>query len=56
MPHVIYKLEQVFMYDTYLKNGSARKVGRRFHHKIQDVTVPHTETVCRIVNKLRQTW
>jgi transposase len=43
------------MYDAYVKSGSARKVRRRFRRKFQDVTVPHRETVHRIVNKVRET-
>jgi hypothetical protein len=38
-----------------MKNGSARKVRRRFQHKFQDATVPHKKTVHRIGNKCRQT-
>lgn len=56
MPRVRYTLEQrVFMYDAYVKSGSARKVRRRFRRKFQDVSVPHRETVHRIVNKVRAT-
>jgi hypothetical protein len=40
------------MYNTFVKSTSARKV--RFCHKFHDVRVPHRETICRIVNKLRQ--
>jgi len=43
------------MYDTYVKTGSARKARRKFRRKFPDATVPHRETVHRIVNKVRQT-
>lgn len=42
------------MYDTYMKNSSARKV-RTFWHILQDDTIPHKETNHRIVNKLSHT-
>jgi hypothetical protein len=46
---VRYKSEQPeFMYNTYVKNGSTRKVRRGYRHKFQDVAFPH-----RIVNKLK---
>jgi hypothetical protein len=50
MPFVRY-MEQVFMYNAYVKGGSARKVRRTSQHKILDVTVLHRVTVCRIVTK-----
>jgi hypothetical protein len=31
-----------------------KKIRKRFQYKFQDVTVQHRETVCGIVNKLRQ--
>jgi hypothetical protein len=56
MPRVRYTLEQrVYIYDTYVKSGSARKVRRRFGRKFQDVTVPQRETVHRLMNKVRET-
>jgi transposase len=56
MPRVRYTLEQrVYMYDTYVKSGSARKVRRRFRLKYPGVTVPQLETVHKLVNKVRRT-
>jgi hypothetical protein len=34
-----------------VKSGSVNEVGMGFHHKFQDVTVWHRETVRIIVNK-----
>jgi hypothetical protein len=34
-------------------SGSARKVRRKFWHKVQDFTVLHEENIHRIVTKLR---
>lgn len=56
MPRVRYTLEQrVYMYDTYVKSGSAREVRRRFRRKFQEITVPQRETVHKLVNKVRRT-
>jgi hypothetical protein len=41
----------VFMDDTYIKCGSARKARKRFRLKVQDITVPHIKDVHRIVKK-----
>lgn len=56
MPRVRYTLEQrLYMYDTYMRSGSTRKVRIRFRSKFQDVTVPHRRTIHRVVNKVVQT-
>lgn len=34
--------------------NSARKVTRGLWHKFQDITIQHTETICKTVNILRQ--
>jgi hypothetical protein len=38
------------MYNTCVRSGFSK-----FWHKFQDVTAPHGEIICRIVNKSRQT-
>jgi hypothetical protein len=53
---VWYTLEQnVFLYDTCVKYGSARKCRRKFQHKFCDERVPSRQTVHNLVNKLRTT-
>jgi hypothetical protein len=47
-----YTLEQEFIHDIYV-NDSARKIRRKFWH-VQDITIPHRETVHRNVKKLRK--
>jgi hypothetical protein len=44
----------MFVYNTYVRSVSARKVRRRFWHKFQDATTAYRETFNRIVNKLKQ--
>jgi transposase len=49
---VRYTLEQrVFLYDTYVQYGSARKCRRKF----RDERVPSRQTIYCLVNKLRTT-
>jgi hypothetical protein len=53
---VRYSLEQlVFLYDTYVKYGSAGKCRRQFRRKFRDETVPSRQTIHNLVNKLRST-
>jgi hypothetical protein len=53
---VRYTLEQrVFLYDTYLKYGSAGKCRRKFRRKFRDERVPSRQTSHNLVNKLRTT-
>jgi hypothetical protein len=47
-------LEQcVFLYDTYVKFGSARKCWRKFRCKFYDERAPSRQTIHNLVNKLR---
>jgi hypothetical protein len=49
-----YILEQrVFLYDTYLKSGSARKCWQKFQSKFDDERVPSRQTIHNLVSKLR---
>jgi hypothetical protein len=49
---VRYSIEQhVFLYDTYMKYGSARKCRRKF----RDESVPNRETIHDLVNTIRST-
>jgi hypothetical protein len=49
-----YSLEQrVFLYDTYVKYGSAGKCRRKFRHKFRDERVPSRQAIHNLVNKLR---
>jgi hypothetical protein len=51
-----YTLEQrVFLYDTYVEDGSARKCRRKFRRKFRVEKVPSRQTVLTLVNKLRTT-
>jgi hypothetical protein len=53
---VRYTLEQhVFLYDTYVKYGSAVKCRRKFRRKFREERVPSRKTVHSLVNKLRTT-
>jgi hypothetical protein len=53
---VRYTLEQcVFMYDTYVKFGSAGKCRRKFRRKFHDERVPSRQTIHNLLNKLRTT-
>jgi hypothetical protein len=54
MSMVWYILEQrVFLYDTYVKYGSARKCRRKFRSKFRDERVPSREAIHNSMNKLR---
>jgi hypothetical protein len=53
---VRYTLEQrVFLYDIYVKYGSARKCRRKFRCTFRDERVPSRQTIHNLVNKLRTT-
>jgi hypothetical protein len=54
-PCVTYTFEQVFMFDSYMRNGCIRKAKRRFWTKFQDVTVPNMISIINtIISKLNQ--
>jgi hypothetical protein len=46
---------RVFLYDTYVKYGFARKCRRKFRHKFRDERVPSVQKINNLVNKLRKT-
>jgi hypothetical protein len=46
-----YTLKEMFMCDTYMKSGFARKVRERIQNKFQGVTVLHRRIIHRNVNK-----
>jgi hypothetical protein len=51
---VHYALEQpVFLYDTYVKYGSAGKCRQKFWHKFHDERVLSRQTIHNLVKKLR---
>jgi Fe2+ transport system protein FeoA len=51
---VRYTLDQrVFVYDTYVKYGSAGKCRRKFQRKFHGERVPSRQTIHNLVNKLR---
>jgi hypothetical protein len=53
---VWYTSEQcVFLYDSYVKYGSAGKCRRKFRLKYHDERVPSRQTMHNLVNKLRTT-
>jgi transposase len=53
---VTYALEQrVFLYDAYVKYGSARKCWRKLGRKFRDEGVSSRQTIHGLVNKLRST-
>jgi hypothetical protein len=45
----------VFLYDSYVKYGSARKCRRKFPCKFRDERVPNRKTIHNLVNELRTT-
>jgi transposase len=47
--------QRVFLYNTYVKYGSARKCQRKFRRKFRDERVPCRKTIYNLVNKLRLT-
>jgi hypothetical protein len=47
--------QRVFLYDTYVKYGSAGKCWRKFRRKFRDERVPSGQTIHNLVNKLRTT-
>jgi hypothetical protein len=51
-----YTLEQhVFLYDTYVKYGSARKCWRKFQCKFCDERAASRQIIHNLVNKFRST-
>jgi hypothetical protein len=53
---VLYNLGQsVFLYDTYVKYGSARRCRRKFRRKFWDEGVPNRQIIHNLVNKLKTT-
>jgi hypothetical protein len=53
---VRYTLEQcIFVYDTYVKYGSAEKCQQKFWRKLCGERVPSRQTIHNLVNKLRTT-
>jgi hypothetical protein len=53
---VRYTLEKhVFLYNTYVKYGSARKCRRKFRRKFCDERVRTRQTIHSLVTKLRTT-
>jgi hypothetical protein len=46
--------KRVFLYDTYVKYGSAIKCQRKFRSKFRDERVCSRQTIHNLVNKLRQ--
>jgi hypothetical protein len=47
--------QRVFLYDTYVKYGSAGKCRRKFRRKFLDERVSSRQTIHNLVNKLRTT-
>jgi transposase len=45
----------VFLYDSWVKYGSAGKCRRKFRRKFRDERVPSRKTIINLVNKLRTT-
>jgi hypothetical protein len=51
---VRYTLKQYeFLYDIYVKYGSARKCWRKFRRKFRDERVPSRQTIHNLVSKFR---
>lgn len=56
VPYARYTLIWVFIYNTYVKSASARKIRVRLQCKFKDVTIPNRESIQWAVNKLRQCY
>jgi hypothetical protein len=46
----------IFLYDSYVKYGSAGKCRWKFQCKFRNERVPSRQTIHNLVNKLRTTW
>jgi hypothetical protein len=46
---------RVFVYDTYMKYGSAGKCRRKLRRKFRDESIPSRQTIHNLVNKLSTT-
>jgi hypothetical protein len=47
--------QRVFLYDTYVKYGSAGRCRRKFRRNFRDERIPSRQTVHNLVNQLRTT-
>jgi hypothetical protein len=48
--------QRIFLYETYVTYGSARKCRRKFRGKFRFERVPSRQTIRNLVIKLRSTW
>jgi hypothetical protein len=56
MDVVQYTVEQhAFLYESYVKCGSARKCQRKFHRKLSGITVPSITGIHKLIKKVRST-
>ena len=46
---------RIFMYDSYVRKKSCREVTRLFRDRFPDIRAPHRDTVCKLVNRFRET-
>ena len=46
---------RIFMYDSYVRTESCREVTRLFRDRFPDIRAPHSDTVCKLVNRFRET-
>jgi ribosomal protein S19E (S16A) len=51
----VYLEQRVFLYDSYVKYGSAGKRRRKFRRRFRDERVPSRQTIRNLVNTLRKT-
>jgi hypothetical protein len=51
----VYLKQYLFMYETYVKYGSASNCRQKFRLKFRDEGVPSRQTIHNLVNKLRRT-
>jgi hypothetical protein len=51
---VRYTVERhVFLYESYVKRGSARKCRRKFHRKFPRISAQRTNGIHKLINKVR---
>ena len=46
---------RIFAYDSYVRTESCREVTRLFGGRFLDIRAPHRDTVCKLVNRFRET-
>jgi hypothetical protein len=51
----VYVEQRIFLYESYVKCGSAKKCRRKFSQKFPGTTIPSTTDICKLIKKVRCT-